>query len=145
MIGRCSCGNVASYRPEIDCGVVVGPAQRGPSGVQTSGSMHIRRAVRSTSAISTAARSQLQAMQVSIFYIFPSILLSGFMFPFKGMPGWAQVLGEALPVTHFLRVVRGALLKGQSLGDMWRELLALLAFVCGVTALAMARYRRTLD
>jgi len=95
--------------------------------------------------ISTAARSQLQAMQVSIFYIFPSILLSGFMFPFKGMPGWAQVLGEALPVTHFLRVVRGALLKGQSLGDMWRELLALLAFVCVVTALAMARYRRTLD
>ena len=95
--------------------------------------------------ISTAARSQLQAMQMSVFYIFPSILLSGFMFPFKGMPAWAQVLGEAIPVTHFLRVVRGALLKGQGLGDMWRELLALLAFVCVVTALAMARYRRTLD
>jgi len=95
--------------------------------------------------ISTAARSQLQAMQMSVFYIFPSILLSGFMFPFKGMPVWAQVLGEAIPVTHFLRVVRGALLKGQGLGDMWRELLALLAFVCVVTALAMARYRRTLD
>lgn len=95
--------------------------------------------------ISTAARSQLQAMQVSIFYIFPSILLSGFMFPFKGMPVWAQVIGEIIPVTHFLRVVRGALLKGQGLGDMWRELLALLAFVCVVTALAMSRYRRTLD
>jgi ABC-2 type transport system permease protein len=95
--------------------------------------------------ISTAARSQLQAMQMSVFYIFPSILLSGFMFPFRGMPVWAQVLGEAIPVTHFLRVVRGALLKGQGLGDMWRELLALLAFVCVVTALAMARYRRTLD
>jgi ABC-2 type transport system permease protein len=95
--------------------------------------------------ISTAARSQLQAMQMSVFYIFPSILLSGFMFPFKGMPVWAQILGEAIPVTHFLRVVRGALLKGQGLGDMWRELLALLAFVCVVTALAMARYRRTLD
>ncbi|MDB5498738.1 MAG: ABC-type multidrug transport system, permease component [Phenylobacterium sp.] len=95
--------------------------------------------------ISTASRSQLQAMQMSVFYIFPSILLSGFMFPFRGMPVWAQVLGEAIPVTHFLRVVRGALLKGQSLGDMWRELLALLAFVCVVTALAMARYRRTLD
>ena len=95
--------------------------------------------------ISTAARSQLQAMQMSVFYIFPSLLLSGFMFPFKGMPLWAQVLGEAIPVTHFLRVVRGALLKGQSLADMWRELLALLAFVCVVTALAMARYRRTLD
>jgi len=95
--------------------------------------------------ISTAARSQLQAMQMSVFYIFPSILLSGFMFPFRGMPVWAQVVGEAIPVTHFLRVVRGALLKGQTLGDMWRELAALLAFVCVVTALAMARYRRTLD
>jgi ABC-2 type transport system permease protein len=95
--------------------------------------------------ISTVARSQLQAMQMSIFYIFPSILLSGFMFPFRGMPVWAQMLGEVIPVTHFLRVVRGALLKGQDLGDIWRELLALLAFVCVVTALAMARYRRTLD
>jgi ABC-2 type transport system permease protein len=95
--------------------------------------------------ISTVARSQLQAMQMSVFYIFPSILLSGFMFPFRGMPAWAQVLGEIIPVTHFLRVIRGALLKGQSLGDVWRELAALLAFVCVVTALAMARYRRTLD
>ena len=95
--------------------------------------------------ISTVARSQLQAMQMSVFYIFPSILLSGFMFPFRGMPAWAQWLGQAIPVTHFLRVVRGALLKGQSVADMWRELLALLAFVCIVTALAMARYRRTLD
>ena len=95
--------------------------------------------------ISTVARSQLQAMQMSVFYIFPSILLSGFMFPFRGMPAWAQVIGEVIPVTHFLRVVRGALLKGQSLGDTWRELAALLAFVCVVTALAMARYRRTLD
>lgn len=95
--------------------------------------------------ISTVARSQLQAMQMSFFYILPSILLSGFMFPFRGMPGWAQALGEIIPVTHFLRVVRGALLKGQGLEDMWRELAALLAFVCVVTALAMARYRRTLD
>jgi ABC-2 type transport system permease protein len=84
-------------------------------------------------------------MQMSVFYILPSILLSGFMFPFRGMPVWAQWLGEVIPVTHFLRVVRGALLKGQDLGDMWRELAALLAFVCVVTALAMARYRRTLD
>ncbi|WP_421932821.1 ABC transporter permease [Phenylobacterium sp.] len=95
--------------------------------------------------ISTAAQSQLQAMQMSFFYIMPSILLSGFMFPFRGMPAWAQAIGQVIPVTHFLRVVRGALLKGQSLADMWRELLALLAFVCVVTALAMARYRRTLD
>jgi ABC-2 type transport system permease protein len=95
--------------------------------------------------ISTLARSQLQAMQMTVFYLLPSILLSGFMFPFRGLPVWAQWLGEAIPVTHFLRVVRGALLKGQGLGDIWRELLALLAFVCVVTALAMARYRRTLD
>ncbi|MBI1199060.1 MAG: ABC transporter permease subunit [Phenylobacterium sp.] len=95
--------------------------------------------------ISTVARSQLQAMQMSFFYILPSILLSGFMFPFRGMPAWAQWIGEAIPVTHFLRVVRGSLLKGQGPGDQWRELLALLAFVCAVTALAMARYRRTLD
>jgi ABC-2 type transport system permease protein len=84
-------------------------------------------------------------MQMSVFYILPSILLSGFMFPFRGMPAWAQAIGEVVPVTHFLRVVRGALLKGQGIEDMWRELLALTAFVCVVTALAMARYRRTLD
>jgi ABC-2 type transport system permease protein len=95
--------------------------------------------------ISTAARSQLQAMQMSVFYILPSILLSGFMFPFRGMPLWAQAIGEAIPVTHFLRVVRSALLKGQGLEDMWRELITLVAFVCVVSALAMARYRRTLD
>jgi len=95
--------------------------------------------------ISTVARSQLQAMQMSVFYLLPSILLSGFMFPFRGMPAWAQWLGEIIPVTHLLRVVRGSLLKGQGLGDQWRELLALVAFVLVVTALAMARYRRTLD
>ncbi len=95
--------------------------------------------------MSTMARTQLQAMQMSMFYILPSILLSGFMFPFRGMPAWAQAIGEVVPVTHFLRVVRGALLKGQGVEDMWRELLALTAFVCVVTALAMARYRRTLD
>lgn len=95
--------------------------------------------------ISTAARNQMQAMQLSFFTILPSILLSGFMFPFRGMPAWAQALGEIVPVTHFLRVVRGALLKGQGIEDMWRELAALTAFVCVVTALAMARYRRTLD
>ena len=95
--------------------------------------------------ISTLARSQLQAMQMTVFYLLPSILLSGFMFPFRGMPVWAQWIGEVIPVTHFLRVVRGALLKGQGLEDMWRELSALIAFVCIVTALAMARYRRTLD
>ncbi|MDZ4375369.1 MAG: ABC transporter permease [Phenylobacterium sp.] len=95
--------------------------------------------------ISTVARSQLQAMQMSFFYILPSILLSGFMFPFRGMPAWAQWIGEVIPVTHFLRVVRGSLLKAQPLADQWRELAALAAFMLVVTALAMIRYRRTLD
>ena len=95
--------------------------------------------------ISTVARSQLQAMQMSFFYIMPSILLSGFMFPFRGMPVWAQMIGQVIPVTHFLRVIRGAMLKGEGLADMWPSLSALTAFVCVVTALAMVRYRRTLD
>jgi len=95
--------------------------------------------------ISTVARTQLQAMQLSFFYMLPSILLSGFMFPFRGMPGWAQALGTAIPVTHFLRVVRGALLKGLGLADLWPSLGALGLFVLIVAALAMARYRTTLD
>jgi ABC-2 type transport system permease protein len=95
--------------------------------------------------ISTLAKSQLQAMQASFFYIMPSILLSGFAFPFKGMPGWAQTLGTLLPATHFLRVIRGALLKGLGTAATWPELAALFAFVLVVTTLAMIRYRTTLD
>ncbi len=95
--------------------------------------------------ISTLARTQLQAMQMSFFYMLPSILLSGFMFPFRGMPDWAQAIGTAIPVTHFLRVVRGALLKGDDIPTLWPNLVALGVFVCIVTALAMARYRTTLD
>ena len=95
--------------------------------------------------ISTLTRTQLQAMQLSVFYLLPSILLSGFMFPFRGMPEWAQWLGTILPVTHFLRVVRGALLKGQDFADMVPSLLALAIFVCAVAALALLRYRTTLD
>ncbi|MBQ1543541.1 mannose-1-phosphate guanyltransferase [Caulobacter sp. CCUG 60055] len=95
--------------------------------------------------ISTAARSQLQAMQMSFFYMMPSILLSGFMFPFKGMPNWAQALGTVIPVTHFLRVVRGVMLKGHGVGETWPSLCALALFVAAVAALAMARYRTTLD
>ena len=95
--------------------------------------------------ISTAARTQLQAMQMSFFYIMPSLLLSGFMFPFRGMPQWAQVLGSLIPVTHFLRVVRGSLLKGLGLQDLWTSLLALAIFVVVIAAAAMSRYRRTLD
>jgi len=95
--------------------------------------------------ISTVARNQLQAVQMSFFYILPSILLSGFMFPFRGMPDWAQVLGSIIPVTHFLRVVRGSLLKGLGLEDMWTSLLALAVFVVAIAAAAMSRYRQTLD
>lgn len=94
---------------------------------------------------STLARSQLQAMQMSVFYLLPSMLLSGFMFPFRGMPGWARFLGEIIPVTHILRIVRGALLKGVGIEATWPSLLALCAFVGIVTTLAMLRYRTTLD
>ncbi|HET9429010.1 MAG TPA: ABC transporter permease [Allosphingosinicella sp.] len=95
--------------------------------------------------ISTVTRTQLQAMQLSVFYLLPSILLSGFMFPFRGMPEWAQALGTMIPVTHFIRIVRGALLKGQSLADMAPTLMALAIFVFVIAALALARYRTTLD
>jgi ABC-2 type transport system permease protein len=95
--------------------------------------------------ISTVVRSQLQAMQISFFYMMPSLFLSGFMFPFAGLPGWAQVIGEVIPITHFLRIIRGSLLKGQVLADMTTDLLALGAFVVAVAALTVARSRTTLD
>ncbi len=95
--------------------------------------------------ISTIATNQRQAMQLSVFYIMPSILLSGFMFPFTGMPGWAQAIGTVIPVTHFLRIVRGALLKGHGFAEMWPSFGGLAAIVLGVSALAVLRYRRTLD
>jgi ABC-2 type transport system permease protein len=95
--------------------------------------------------ISTLAKSQLQAMQMSLFYMLPSIFLSGFAFPFPGLPGWAQTIGEVIPVTHFLRIVRGALLKEQVLADMGPNLLALGLFVVAVSGAAMLRSRTTLD
>ena len=95
--------------------------------------------------ISTLVRSQLQAMQISFFYMMPSLFFSGFMFPFAGLPGWAQVIGEVIPITHFLRVIRGSLLKGQVLADMGPDLLALAAFLLAVAVLTVARSRTTLD
>ncbi|MDC9822403.1 ABC transporter permease [Devosia sp. ZB163] len=95
--------------------------------------------------ISTAAKSQMQAMQLSFFTILPSILLSGFMFPFAGMPGWAQTLGQAVPATHFLRVVRMVMLKGGDVADVTRELWALAAILLVISGVAMLRYRQTLD
>ena len=95
--------------------------------------------------ISTVAQSQMQAMQLSFFFFLPSILLSGFMFPYRGMPGWAQGLGEALPLTHFLRLVRAVMLKGAGLADVQSTVLALIGFVVVFAALALSRFRRTLD
>jgi ABC-2 type transport system permease protein len=95
--------------------------------------------------ISATARNQMQAMQMTLFFFLPSILLSGFMFPFRGMPGWAQAIGEVLPLTHFLRVVRGILLKGNAALDVWPHLWPLLLFIAAVLALGVGRFRRTLD
>lgn len=94
---------------------------------------------------STIARNQLQAVQMAIFFFLPSILLSGFMFPFRGMPGWAQMLGEILPLTHFLRIARGILLKGNGLVEIAPELGALTLFVAVVLTVGIKRYRQTLD
>jgi ABC-2 type transport system permease protein len=94
---------------------------------------------------STLATNQLQAMQLSIFFFLPSLLLSGFMFPFRGMPVWAQWIGEALPLSHFLRIIRGVLLKGNGWVEIWPELWPILLFMLLVSALALLRYRRTLD
>jgi ABC-2 type transport system permease protein len=94
--------------------------------------------------ISTRARSQFQAMQMAFFFFLPSMLLSGFMFPFEAMPRAAQWLGEVLPLTHYLRLVRGILLRGASLGDLARELLPILAFATGALALSAAGFRKRL-
>lgn len=95
--------------------------------------------------ISTVARTQMQAMQMTFFVFLPSILLSGFMFPFRAMPGWAQAIGEALPITHFLRMVRGVTLKGAGIVDIGGELVPLLVIMGVLMIAAMARFRRTLD
>jgi ABC-2 type transport system permease protein len=95
--------------------------------------------------ISTVARSQMQAMQMTFFVFLPSILLSGFMFPFLGMPGWAQVVGEAIPLTHFLRVVRGIMLKGAAFPEVWPNVWPLALAWVVLAAIALLRYRRTLD
>ena len=94
---------------------------------------------------STLARSQMQAMQMSMFFFLPSMLLSGFMFPFRGMPQWAQVLGELLPLTHFLRIVRAVLLKGHTMAETWPQLWPIALFLLVATVVALLRYRQTLD
>jgi ABC-2 type transport system permease protein len=95
--------------------------------------------------LSSIAQNQLQAMQLTIFYFLPSLLLSGFMFPFAGMPKVAQWLAEVLPLTHFLRLIRGVMLRGARLGEMWIDVLALAAFVLVAMTVAIARFRKRLD
>lgn len=95
--------------------------------------------------ISTLSRSQMQAMQLSFFTLLPSILLSGFMFPFAGMPAWAQALGTALPATHFLRLTRKVMLKGAGLADVAWNLTGITVIMLVIVTLALRRYRQTLD
>ncbi len=94
---------------------------------------------------STIAKSQMQAMQMTFFFFLPSLLLSGFMFPFRGMPDWAQAIGQVFPLTHFLRIVRGILLKGNDASEIGPSVWPIAAFLAAVAILALARYRRTLD
>jgi ABC-2 type transport system permease protein len=94
---------------------------------------------------STIAKNQLQAVQMAFFFFLPSLLLSGYMFPFRGMPGWAQDIGECLPLTHFLRVVRGILLKGNGIAECVPDLWPIALFVAVMLAIAVKRYRQTLD
>ena len=94
---------------------------------------------------STIAKNQLQAMQMTFFVFLPSMLLSGFMFPFRGMPHWAQIIGEFLPLTHFLRIVRGILLKGNGVAAILPELWPILLFAAVMLTIGIKRYRQTLD
>lgn len=94
---------------------------------------------------STLARNQLQALQMSFFFFLPSMLLSGFMFPFRGMPHWAQAIGECLPLTHFLRIVRGILLKGNGPAEIAQELWPIALFAAVAITVGVKRYRQTLD
>ncbi len=94
---------------------------------------------------STLARTQMQAMQLTFFFFLPSILLSGFMFPFRGMPTWAQWIGELLPLTHFLRVIRAIMLKGATFSAVAPEVGVLVLFIIVYALIALARFRRTLD
>jgi ABC-2 type transport system permease protein len=94
---------------------------------------------------SSIAQNQLQAMQMTFFFFLPSILLSGFMFPFRGMPEWAQVIGNVLPLTHFVVLVRGIMLKGNGLATLWPHVWPIAAFMLVVMGLGVRFYRRTLD
>ena len=95
--------------------------------------------------ISTFARSQFQSMQMTMFVFLPSMLLSGFMFPFAGMPRVVQHLAEVVPLTHFLRLIRGIMLRGAELRELWPEVLAMVAFTALSMSAAILRFRKRLD
>jgi ABC-2 type transport system permease protein len=95
--------------------------------------------------LSSLAQNQLQAMQLTMFYFLPNILLSGFMFPFQGMPQWARIIGEVIPLTHFNRLMRGILLKGNGWMDLWTDVWPIMLFIVVVLGVALRFYRRTLD
>jgi ABC-2 type transport system permease protein len=95
--------------------------------------------------LSSLAKNQLQAMQMTVFYFMPNLLLSGFMFPFQGMPGWAQGIGNVLPLTYFNRLVRAIFLKGTPGWDLWPNVWPLMLFTAVVMAIAVKFYRKTLD
>jgi len=95
--------------------------------------------------VSSLAKNQLQAMQLTFFYFLPSILLSGFMFPFRGMPEWAQALGSLLPATYFMRLVRSILLKGSGWADLWPNIWPMMIFTVVLMGVAVKFYRKTLD
>lgn len=95
--------------------------------------------------ISSVARNQTQAMHMTFFFFLPSMLLSGFMFPFRGMPFWAQQIGELLPLTHFIRLIRGIMLKGNGMAEMWPHLWPLLLFLFAMLLVGVLRFRKTLD
>jgi ABC-2 type transport system permease protein len=95
--------------------------------------------------VSSLAANQLQAVQLASFYFMPSMLLSGFMFPFAGMPAWAQMIGNVLPLTYFNRMIRGILLKGTGWADLWPQIWPLLVIASVAMVIAVRFYRRTLD
>ena len=95
--------------------------------------------------ISTIAQNQMQAMQMTFFFFLPSMMLSGFIFPFHGMPNWAQWVGEVMPITHFLRIVRGILLKGSGVVEVWPDVWPMILFLFAAGFVAVRRFRKTLD
>lgn len=150
LIGKIALYIVIGY---IQIGIILGVARwvfgvpmQGNLGTLLVGSLfYIAANLSMGITFSTIARNQLQAMQMAVFVFLPSMLLSGFMFPFRGMPTWAQWAGEILPITHFLRVARGVMLKGAGFAELRGEILATAVFAAVLMTIGIKRYRQTLD